>query len=188
MPRRRKPKQKKFHQKKRGENFIKDILSNPEYAKEEEEKETLNREKLLKKYSKIFNRIKKKKAYITTFKGLKDLYYISFCINHDKANSEATKYFKSLFHPVFLCEEMLYKARSLRIHKLDEYAEEGKVPIADFLRLMQEKIPCKGCGKHLFTYNDYIAKRCFIIEEFDHNPYIKGVLLCRNCFEKYMGN
>ena len=149
--------------------------------------------KLIKEYEALQKRKEKKyKAYKVVFDGVKDLVFISFQVGdvHScryKAEAEATKFFKENFHPVFMSEEMLLKARGYRIHELDKYCKEGKAPIPVLMKAGL-RFPCQACGKGNFDYEDYEFRRCYITEETDYYPYAKGVVLCKKCFDKYMGN
>ena len=150
------------------------------------------RKGLLKEYEELLKRTEKKKAYKVTFKNVKDLFYISFQeggyqSSKYKATWEAVKYFQDNFHPVFLSENMLYQAVIHRVKELDTYAKEGKIPIAVLMEKLNATFPCKACGKGNFNYEDYEFKRCYITEELDLYPFTKGIILCKSCFEKYMG-
>ena len=161
-------------------------------AKEQGDKPKETRKGLLKEYEELLGRTNKKKAYKVIFKTIKDLFYISFQdrdahTNRYKATWEAVKYFQDNFHPVFLSENMLYQARVRRVKELDQYAKEGKVPIAVLMEKLNATFPCKACGKGKFDYEDYEFRRCYVTEEFDMYPFTKGLVLCKSCFEKYMG-
>lgn len=153
----------------------------------------ITRNKLLKEYEALQKRKEQQcKAYKVVFDGIKDLTFISFQMGECKdcryrAEYEAIKFFKDNFDPVFLSEEMLYKARGYRIRELDEYCKEGKAPIPVLMKVGL-KFPCQACGKGNFDYEDYIFRRCYVTEEVNFYPYAKGVVLCKKCFDKYMGN
>lgn len=169
-------------------DLIKKAIEQSKPIEEEIKNEDLCRNDFLKQYASLHNRISTPlKAFKVTFKGLEDLWYISFKENRNKAIWEAVKYYQESFHPSFLCENMLYQARVKRIKELDQYAKNGKVPIADLLKVLKIEIPCSACGKRKFSYKSYENKSCFITEEFDLNPHTKGVILCYDCFQKYMG-
>ena len=160
-------------------------------TKQEEHSHTETRKNLLKEYETLLKRTEKKKAYKVTFKNLKDLFYISFQEGNYqsskyKATWEAVKYFQDNFHPVFLSENMLYQARICREKELDKYAKEGKIPILTLMETIGATFHCKACGKGKFDYEDYEFKRCYVTEEFDLYPFTKGIILCKNCFNKYM--
>ena len=160
--------------------------------KETEEKPKETREVFLKEYEKLFKKSTKRRAYKVTFKNVKDLFFISFQEGNFasakyKATWEAVKYFQDNFHPVFLSENMLYQTRVHRIPELDEFYKEGKVPIATLMKRLNTTFPCKACGKGKFDYEDYEMKRCYVTEEFDLHPFTKGIILCKDCFRKYMG-
>ena len=157
-----------------------------------EEGRSITRRDLAREYEKILKKYNRPKAFIVRFDGLKDLTYISLQNGETeecryKAEYEATKYFTDNFHPVFLSENMLYKARGIREHKLDKYVKEGGIPIINLMEEISMTFPCKACGTGKFDYEDYEMKRCFVTEELDQYPYTKGVILCKDCFNKYMG-
>ena len=161
-----------------------DIKENPEKPKE-------TRQGLLKEYEDLLSKTSKKRAYKVTFKNVKDLFYISFQTGNYKqckykAIWEAVKYFQDNFHPVFLSENMLYQSRVHRVEELDEFANEGKVPVATLMERLQVSFPCKACGQGKFNYEDYEFRRCYVTEEFDMYPFTKGLLLCKKCFDKYI--
>lgn len=175
-------------QKKTSNTFNSDLIQNAISKPIKKEKKTsLNRLGLLNEYANIHERVVPHKAYKVTFKSLSDVSYISFKGTRDKAVYEACKYFKENFHPAFLCENMLYEGRATRIPEFDKYAKEGIIPIIDFLKLSKSKLHCFVCRKDNFSYEDYDIGRCFVSEEFNTNPYIKGIVMCYDCFQKYMG-
>lgn len=171
----------------------KDILADLINKKPKEEPvEEVTRQDFLKEYKSLLKQTDKYKAYKVTFKGVEDLMYITFQTGKkeqrkNKAMWEATKYFQDNFHPVFLNENMLYSARPRRIPELDEYSKEKRVPIPVLMEKAGMTFSCKACGKGKFDYEDYEFKRCYVTEEFDMYPFAKGVVLCRDCFDKYMG-
>lgn len=168
------------------ENPISQVLS--EQTEENEEQKKINRESILNEYLSLSKRIKTKKAFKVTFKGIENLYYISFKETREQAEWEAQKYFKESFHPDFLCDKnMHYRCRGKRLQVLDSYAEDGVVPIADLLKLLKIRMSCSICGHGNYSYEDYIDKVCFISDEFSTLPYAKGIIMCYNCFKKYTG-
>lgn len=177
-------------QKKTSSTFNSDLIQNAinKPTEKKEKKANLSHLGLLNQYANIHERVVPHKAFKVTFKSLPDLSYISFKGDKNKATYEACKYFKDNFHPSFLCEEMLYEGRARRIPEFDQYAKDGIIPIADYLKISKAKVPCYACGQHSFSYEDYDIGRCFITEEFNLNPYTKGIVLCYDCFQKYMGN
>ena len=173
---------------KSNQDLFLEVLNNTDTV-EEQSKET--RKGLLQEYEELLKRTDKKKAYKVTFRNLKDLFYLSFQegkyqSSRYRATWEAVKYFQDNFHPVFLAENMLYQARILREKELDQYGREGKVPIVVLMEKIGATFPCKVCGKGNFNYEDYEYRRCYVTEEYDMYPFTKGVLLCKDCFNKYM--
>lgn len=185
MQRKKKSKSYKKSTKNSGENIIQSILSST-IEEGEGKTEKVDRQFFLKQYAKLNKELNKDRAFMTRFKGLKDLFYISFKEDRNKADYEAYKYFRDSFHPSFMCEEMLHKTVTKRIYVLDKYSKEKKVPIIDLLQLAEVTLPCKACGKGKFDYEDYEMRRCFVTEEFDQFPFTKGLLLCKSCFNEYM--
>ena len=97
------------------------------------------------------------------------------------------KYFQDNFHPVFLAENMLYQSKVHRVKELDEFSKEGKIPIITLMEKTGATFSCKACGKGGFNYEDYEFKRCYVTEDFDMYPFTKGIILCKDCFNKYIG-
>lgn len=147
-------------------------------------------------YTKILTN--NKVAYRVIFLDQPDLVYISF---QEKGNKErakakskwaATKYFKDTLHPSFQKRNEygheLKQARVKRLPELDKYGLQGKVPIPDLMKSLGATFPCSVCGKESFSLTDYEAGRCFILEgEGELNPFTKGIILCYNCYKKYIG-
>lgn len=136
------------------------------------------------------NKGKNKKAYVITCVNDNTIFYIAFATykTRDGAKNEAFKYFENeVFHPRFIGKDrfnMYHLLRRNRCAMFDKYAEEGKVPITEILRL-GVTMPCCFCGKHNFTREDFEKKRCFYVEsEGDLNVYTKGLLACYECFKK----
>lgn len=180
-------------------------------AKEEakrikEEKKAAKKARPKKKKEKVFNSYKdfqeeylkvllkaelKKapKAYKVIFKNNPTLAYLSFKSRRQPALWEACAYFRDNLHPDFLVtfRKMLSASRGYRMHDLDKYAQEGRAPIPDILKVTGMTLSCSVCGKHKFTYEDYIKDRCYIIEgEGDSLPYAKGHILCYKCYQRYI--
>ena len=168
-------------------------LINKQAKKQPVQEQETTREDLLNGYKAIQKQMDRYKAYKVTFEGVKDLVYVSFqtgdkTVRKGKAMWEATKFFKENFHPVFLNENMLYKAKPLRVHELDKYGKEGGViPIPVLMETLGMTFKCSACGTGKFDLEDYEMRRCYVTEEFNFYPFAKGVVLCKSCFEKYMG-
>lgn len=155
-------------------------------------KELSNLEKLQESLKKISPKKQDKKlAFLVTFKNLNDIIYISFKSNRARANWDACKYFRDLLIPEFQKDKgysaQLKLTKVRRIREFDKYADEGKVPIPELMKVLNFKFPCSICGKGMFSYTDYIAKRCFILEgEHNLSEFVKGIVLCYNCCKKYI--
>jgi hypothetical protein len=129
-------------------------------------------------------------AYMVTFTDDPSLFFISFASykERDKVRYAAIKYFHQAHHPDFITRDQTngkYKyARRHRCPDLDRYADEKRVPIWEVMKL-GVPVPCAMCLKHQFTYEQYLAKKCFVIEEgVKANIYTKGVVLCYDCYKK----
>lgn len=163
----------------------------------------------LKKYSerlrtdisiKSSNEIAKPKmaAFKITFKDQPDLVFISFqpkelgkATTRARARWSACKYFKDSMHPSFQkrddCKAELRQTVTKRIHDFDKYGTRGKVPIPELMKHIGATFPCSICGKDNFNFEDYKIGRCFIAEgEGDINPFTDGLILCYNCYKKYI--
>lgn len=153
-------------------------------------------EELKKDYSRALYFVKKKEvgqAYIVTFTDDPNLFFIAFapCKKRDKVRYAAIKYFHLQNHPDFITRSQTngkYKyARRHRCPDFDRYADEKIVPVSEIMRI-GVPIPCCYCRQHQFTYEDYLAKRCYALEdEGNLNVFTKGIILCRNCYEKLFG-
>lgn len=138
-----------------------------------------------------YTRIRQKrlpKCYSITYKGIPDILYIAFG-EKDKCKSEATKYFRDNFHPAFVEKEWKKchtNARAIRHPDFDQYYKEKKIPI-EALMSLDVRIPCCVCGKGSFGADELKYKQCFVIEgEGDLNVFTKGLLVCKDCFNKYV--
>ena len=157
-------------------------------------KPLLNKNKALKEQSKA----PKKRAYAVTFKEYPELFYITFEDSGDKsthrakAKWQACKYFKNeIMHPDFQKRNdygnRMKASRGLRVPDFDKYAEKGKIPIPELMRVLNVTFKCSICGKYTFKYQDYKDGRCFIIEgEHDINSFTEGIILCYECKRKYL--
>ena len=139
----------------------------------------------------VRNRLNHKEAYLVTCKDVPDIFCITFVSNKDQAKNVAFKYFSNeLLHPKFIGEgkyDMFVRLQRNRCKEFDEYAQEGKVPVAKLLKI-GVSIPCALCHKHIFTEDDYEKHRCFVIEgEGDLNSFTKGIMVCYNCKRKLEG-
>ena len=133
-------------------------------------------------------------AYTVTFTDDPSLLFISFASykERDKVRYAAIKYFHEAHHPDFLTRLQTngkYKfARRHRCPELDKYADEKRVPIWEVMKL-GVPVPCAMCLKYSFTYEQYLAKKCFVIEEgVNSNIYTKGVVLCYDCYKKLISD
>lgn len=128
------------------------------------------------------------KAFKVTFIDIPDALYVSFAHDKDKAVQEACHYFKDNFHPCFMGQaghHVMLQGRGIRVPDFDKYAYLGKVPIIELFSL-DVTFPCKMCGEHSFTKEDLDNKKCYVIEgEGDLNKFTSGVIVCRECFNKY---
>ena len=153
-------------------------------------------EELKKKYNRALYFIKKKdyqQAYVVTFTDDPNLFFIAFATRkkRDKVRYAAIKYYHLQNHPDFITRSQTngkYKyARRHRCPDFDIYAEEGRVPVSEIMRI-GVPIPCCYCRQHQFTYEDYLAKKCYAIEdEGNLNIFTKGIVLCRDCYKKLFG-
>ena len=155
---------------------------------EEKKKKELELRKIKKKKKK-----KKEKAYKVIFKDQSDLIYIAFKTNRAKAAWDGCRYFRDMLHPDFQRDKgysaELISTRTLRVKEFDQYNEEKKVPIPMLMKVLDIKFPCSVCHKQIFSYKDYEAGRCFILEgEGDTNDFTKGRVLCYYCNRKLMGH
>lgn len=147
----------------------------------------------LKSFKKKHKPINNKKAYKITFKDQPNLLYVAFKPNRAKAMWDACKYFRDSLHLDFQKERSysaeMKQARAIRVPELDEYGEEGQVPIPVLMKVLDIKFSCSHCHKEVFSYKDYEAGRCFIIEgEGDTNDFTKGRILCYYCHKKIIKN
>ena len=129
------------------------------------------------------------KAFKVTFKDQPDLIYIAFKRLREQAIWEACKYFRDSFHLDFQRDKgyssEMKQSHAIRVPELDEYGKKGKVPIPVLMKVLDIRFPCSHCHKQVFTYKDYEAGRCFIIEgEGDTNEFTKGRILCYYCYKK----
>lgn len=128
------------------------------------------------------------KAYKVIFSDHPEYLYVAFAPTQAKAEAEAHKYIRETYFPTFSsndCPVGFKESRGKRCKELDEYAREGKAPISALLKVGLT-FKCSGCGKTTFNYEDYSARRCFIVEgEGDIVPYGKGMIFCYSCYHKY---
>ena len=136
----------------------------------------------------IYGATQKLKAYYITFDNHPEYTYVAFALTNEKAKAEAQRYIRDTYYPlstIDACPVSLKEARSKRMPEFDEFKHSGKIPINRFLK-EGFKVKCCVCGKFEFDYNDYMAKRCFIVEgEGDLTPYLNGYLFCYSCYHKY---
>lgn len=131
------------------------------------------------------------KCYTVKYKNAPDLFFITFQDNRYKAKGAATKFFRDNMHPLFIEGQWRHQhiyARAKKFPAFDKYAEEGKVPILELMRIGLT-FPCSICGEGNFDFNSNKYKQCFIVEgEGDLNPFTKGFCICKNCYEKHYKN
>lgn len=162
----------------------------PEQVKEKKKSDTYKG--LQKEYERILHKEiqRENRAYRVVFKNHPDLLYIAFCGNRGSAKYQASRYFKSIFHPFFTGEnysEEMLKCNAYRVKELDKYALKGTIPIPELLKATDTTMACSVCGKDHFDYSDCEIGRCFIVEgEGDLNPFTKGYILCYDCHKKYL--
>lgn len=135
--------------------------------------------------------LKKKKAYLVTFKERNDIAYISFASDRGKARWRACKYFKDILIPEFQRDKgysaQLRLTIARRVKEFDCFADKERVPIPELMKILNFKFPCSICGKELFSYRDYEAERCFYLEGEDNlNEFVEGIILCYSCKKKYL--
>ena len=126
-------------------------------------------------------------AYLIRFKNCPKEFFISFQTpnTRDTGKWEACKYFASINHPV-IGEGSYSSARRTRVPQLDKYADTGKVPVAELLKL-GASFKCGICGHGLFNYDDLLKNRCMIAEgEGELNKFTKDILVCNDCKRKYL--
>lgn len=173
-----------------------DNLNLKSFYEEQKEKEKVKKDsysKIQKEYERILHKEiqRENRAYRVVFKNHPDLFYIAFKGSREGAKYEASKYFKSIFHPFFTGEDYskeMLQARAYRVQGLDKYALKGIIPIPELLKVTGITLPCSVCGKDHFDYSDYEIGRCFIIEgEGNLNPFTQGYILCYDCYKKYVG-
>ena len=148
--------------------------------------------KIQKEYERILHKEiqGRNRAYRVVFKNHPDLLYIAFCSNRGSAKYQASRYFKSIFHPFFTGEDYskeMLQCHAYRMQELDKYSIKGLVPIPELLKATDTTISCSVCGKGKFNYSDCSQGECFIVEgEGNLNPFTKGYLLCYDCYKKYI--
>ena len=164
-----------------------------EETKEKEKVKGDSYKNLQKEYERILHKEiqKENRAYRVVYSNHPDLLFIAFCGNRGTAKYQASKYFKSIFHPFFTGEnyrqEML-QCHAYRVQELDKYALKGLIPIPELLHALDITLPCSVCGKDHFDYSDCDIGRCFIVEgEGNLNPFTQGYILCYDCHKKYIG-
>ncbi len=161
-------------------------------SEKEEEKKSDTYKGIQKEYERILHKEiqRENRAYRVVFKNHPDLLYIAFCGNRGSAKYQASRYFKSIFHPFFTGEDYsteMLQCRAYRVQELDKYALKGTIPIPELLKATDTSMACSVCGKDHFDYLDCEKGRCFIIEgEGDLNPFTKGYILCYDCYRKYI--
>ena len=132
-----------------------------------------------------------KKAYKVIFDGFPEYKYIAFAETNSKAIAQGHKYVRNKYYPAVAykdCPVSIRDGRAYRMQALDKFAIEGQVPIPTLLKEGIE-FACSGCGKVHFNYQDYVTKRCYIVEsEGDIVPYAKGMIFCYSCYNKYFNN
>lgn len=130
----------------------------------------------------------KDKAFKVTFEGYPQYVYIAFTSSNNKAEAEGQRYIRDTYYPTFSltdCPVSLKDAKARRFKEVDEYATDGRVPIPTLLKEGMT-FTCSACGKVHFNYEDYAARRCFVVEgEGDITPYVKGMIFCYSCYNKY---
>ena len=158
-------------------------------AERKEKKKKKELEAKLKAFKRKQKPINQKKAYKVTFKDQPDLMYISIKADRYKAGWDACKYFKNNLHLDFQkgkdYSAEMKQTVAKRVPEFDEYGKEGKVPIPALMKTLNVRFLCSHCHKQIFSYKDYEAGRCFIIEgEGDTNEFTKGRVLCYYCYKK----
>lgn len=130
----------------------------------------------------------KKLAYIVYFKNCPTEFFIAFqpCKKRDTGRYQACKYFQAIGHPVIgVNHESYYRSTDRRIPAFDRYADSGRVPVWELLRL-GVAYHCARCNKGPFFYEDYKNNKCFAIEdEGNLNPFTKGIIVCPECKRIY---
>lgn len=145
---------------------------------------------LQKEYERILHKEiqRKNKAFRVIFNKYPDLLFIAFCGSRGAAKWKAAKHFKHSFHPLFTGEQAdkeMLESHAYRIQEFDKYATTGLIPIPALLNTLDMTLPCSVCGKHRFSYSDYLEDNCYIIEgEGNSNPFTKGYILCPECYKK----
>lgn len=146
---------------------------------------------LQKEYKRILTKSKSKGiAFKVIFKEIPDIVYISFSKTKAKARADATRYFRTTMHPMFIgkdYEHQYLNSKAFRISEFDKFSEEGKVPIPQLMENLGATFPCSICGHGNFNLQDYKTHRCYLVEgEGDLNPFTKGYILCYSCYNKYI--
>ena len=169
-----------------------DLKSFYEGTKEKEKIKGDSYSKIQKEYERILHKNiqRENRAYRVVYKNHPELLYIAFGSGRGTAKYQASKYFKSIFHPFFTEEDYrkeMLNCHAYRVQELDKYALQGVIPIPALLKATDTSMPCSVCGKDHFDYSDYIEGRCYIIEgEGNLNPFTKGYILCSDCYKKYI--
>ena len=126
------------------------------------------------------------KCYIVKYTNAPELFFITFQHDRYKAKGAATKFFRDNMHPLFVEGQWRHEhlcARAKKFPPFDRYAEEGKVPVTELMRIGLT-FPCSICGEGNFDFYANKYKQCCIVEgEGDLNPFTKGFCLFKNCFE-----
>ena len=133
-----------------------------------QEKKSDSYKGLQKEYERILHKEiqRENRAYRVVYKNHPDLLYIAFGGNRGTAKYQASKYFKSIFHPFFTGEDYskeMLQCHAYRVQELDKYALVGVIPIPELLKATDTTMPCSVCGKDHFDYSDCERGRCFII-------------------------
>lgn len=133
-------------------------------------------------------KVEKLKAYLVTFTNHPHLSYLSFALTADKARAQAQRYMRDTFYAGYSidsCPISLKETRTKRMKDLDKFKHTGKVPIPELLKT-GFRMQCSSCGRFEFDYDDYMARKCFVVEgEGDLTPFTNGYIFCYDCYKKY---
>ena len=162
-------------------------------TKQEKQRETYRT--LMESYGELLEKPKGKrlKAFVVKYLDHSDLNYVCFYTEQMKKNTkiEASKYFRDMLYPTFQkggCKKEMHRSRYYRVPEFDKYAKTKKIPIPDLMQVLNMKFSCSLCGAYSFSYEDYLNKKCYVIEgDGDINPFTEGIILCYDCYKRVQG-
>ena len=142
-------------------------------------------------YEKVYKQLfSNGKAWKVVYTKRDNLVAVVFAKTQHKATWKAVKYFRENCEPEFIgkgYDQNLKFMKTHRIPELDKYSEENKVPVYALMKALKKTYKCHICGQHNFDYYDYQLGKCIVLEgEGDTDTYTKGVVVCKECQQKYL--